>query len=218
MRNYKLYVHINKINNKRYYGITCQDVEKRWLNGKGYTRNIHFNRSIEKYGWNNFIHEVLFEELTEEEAKLLEQMYIALYDTTNREKGYNVTLGGESASGYHHTEEFKQRQSERYSGEGNPNYGKHMSEESKRKISEANKGHGNYGNTNWLGKYHSEETKNKMSEKAKKKKVRCIETGEVFDSITLASKFIDRDQGSLSKAIKKGYKCGGYHWELVEVA
>ena len=34
-RNYKLYVHINKINNKRYYGITSRKVEYRWVNGKG---------------------------------------------------------------------------------------------------------------------------------------------------------------------------------------
>ena len=34
--NYKVYVHINKVNGKRYYGVTCQKVNRRWKNGKGY--------------------------------------------------------------------------------------------------------------------------------------------------------------------------------------
>ena len=117
--NYKVYVHINKVNGKRYYGITMQEVEKRWANGKGYPTNEHFTNAINKYGWNEgFEHIVLFDNLTEEEAKLLEQMYIALYDTTNQDKGYNISLGGEGGNGYKHTEEWKQEKSKAMKGIG----------------------------------------------------------------------------------------------------
>ena len=100
-RNYKLYVHISP-SNKRYYGITSQKVNRRWKNGNGYKYNEHFYNAIKKYGWDNFTHEILFDNLTEDEAKLLEQMYIAIYDTNNQDKGYNISLGGD---GSNHSEE-----------------------------------------------------------------------------------------------------------------
>lgn len=47
---FTVYCHINKINGKRYVGITGRDVRKRWLNGKGYQGNIHFNNAIINMG------------------------------------------------------------------------------------------------------------------------------------------------------------------------
>ena len=75
-RNYKLYVHISP-SNKRYYGITSTSTVQRWNNGKGY-KTQYFYRAIKKYGWENFKHEILFDNLTKDEACLLEQCYIAL--------------------------------------------------------------------------------------------------------------------------------------------
>jgi group I intron endonuclease len=160
-RDYKLYVHISP-NDKRYYGITKQKTEYRWRNGKAYKNNKYFINAIKKYGWNNFKHEVLFTDLTKSEAKLLEQIYIVLYDTTNREKGYNITLGGEGSNGLKHTEESKQRISK-----NNAKYwkGKHLTEETRKKLSKANKGK----NHPMYGKNLSEETKQKLSETHKGK-------------------------------------------------
>ena len=97
-RNYKLYVHIAP-NGKKYYGITKRDAAIRWNNGKGYD-NQYFSRAISKYGWDNIEHIVIYDDLTENEAKELEQYYIQWYDTANRKYGYNITLGGEGGSGY----------------------------------------------------------------------------------------------------------------------
>lgn len=134
-RNYKLYVHISP-SNKRYYGITGREkVELRWQNGRGYIGNEYFTRAINKYGWANFQHIILFDNLTEQEANLLEKCYIALYDTTNPKYGYNQSLGGNIPN-----EEAKRKISEANKGENNHFYGKHHTEEAKRKVSEANKG------------------------------------------------------------------------------
>ena len=56
-------------NNKKYIGITCQEPEKRWINGKGYKTNDYFFRAIQKYNWNNIKHEILFNNLTKKEAE-----------------------------------------------------------------------------------------------------------------------------------------------------
>ena len=50
----------------------------------------------------------------------MEQCYIALYDTTNRNKGYNITLGGEGICGYKHTKEARKKMSEARKGKKNP--------------------------------------------------------------------------------------------------
>ena len=47
---YTVYCHTNKINGKKYVGITKRLVEKRWLNGRGYNGNSIFRKAINKYG------------------------------------------------------------------------------------------------------------------------------------------------------------------------
>lgn len=67
--NYKVYKHTNQINGKSYVGITCQKPEYRWgTDGQGYKECPFFWNAIQKYGWNNFSHEIIFEGLTHEEA------------------------------------------------------------------------------------------------------------------------------------------------------
>lgn len=159
MNNYKLYVHIAP-NGKRYYGITRQDPKRRWLGGGGYSHNKYFARAIKKYGWNKIEHIVLFDSLTEHEAKELEQYFIQWYNTANPQYGYNITLGGESCNGL--------------CGEKNPMYGKHHSEQAKQKISETHK-----------GKHLSEEHKQVLKDREgaknpKAKPVICVTTKKVF--------------------------------------
>ena len=97
-KNYTVYMHINKINNKKYIGITKTSVNKRWgCNGTGYRDNKQsvFYRAIQKYGWDNFEHKILYENLSQDEACNIEVKLIKEYKTQNKNFGYNVQPGGQ---------------------------------------------------------------------------------------------------------------------------
>lgn len=225
MNEYTVYLHISP-NGKRYYGITMQDVNRRWQNGNGYRNNKHFANAIQKYGWDNFQHIIVARELSEEEAKWLEIELIKEFDTTNRDKGYNISLGGESSNGYHHTEETRKKMRENHwdcSGENNPKYweGKHRSEETKKKMSENNARY-------WKGKQFSDETKKKMSENhwdnrgknhpmygkygknhPRAKAVICITTGKIFDTAVEGAECYNCNRCHISSCCKGKRKSAG---------
>lgn len=105
---YVVYAHRNKINGKIYIGITCQKPNVRWgINGYGY-KTQYFGRAIEKYGWDNFDHFVIRENLTYREACLWEIVLIASLKTRNKKYGYNTSPGGDLGGlGNKRTEEQK---------------------------------------------------------------------------------------------------------------
>lgn len=98
-KTYYVYCHTNNINGKKYIGIT--GLEKplyRWhKDGSGYSGQV-FGKAIEKYGWENFSHEILFSGLTYEDACEKEKEFIEKYQTTNRTFGYNVSTGGDNGA------------------------------------------------------------------------------------------------------------------------
>lgn len=125
---YCVYIHTNKINGKRYVGQTCQNPNRRWQNGFGYLNKTKkgdymqpaFARAILKHGWDNFNHEVVFSNLTQNEANKCEQLLIEKFDTTNPNKGYNLTNGGGNA---YKSDETKKKMSENHAnvfGANNP--------------------------------------------------------------------------------------------------
>lgn len=153
-----VYCHVNKINNKAYIGITCKNINERWRkDGSGYKGSTYFWNAIQKYGWDNFEHIILFTGLTREEACKREVLLIALFNTQNKEFGYNISKGGDCSfaglnlsdehkrkiseakkgkPGFQHTEESKLKLSKSKLGELNPMYGKHIvwSDETKEKL------------------------------------------------------------------------------------
>lgn len=135
-KKYSIYCHTNKMNGKRYIGLTgYKDQKDRWRNGKGYQKNKYLTRSIEKYGWENFEHDILETNLTLEEAKEREKYYIKLYKTFigfEDSNGYNLTLGGEGCSGMKLSTEARARI-------GMAHKGKIISEETRSRM----RGHGN---------------------------------------------------------------------------
>lgn len=133
-RKYCVYMHRNIINNKVYVGQTGTAVEDRWQNGKGYKGCTLFERAINKYGWDNFEHTILEDNLTRQEVGIAENKFITLYDSTNPEKGYNISTGGESGHvGVKMSDEARKRMSKARKG-------KPFSQEHKDKISASLKG------------------------------------------------------------------------------
>lgn len=94
---YCVYEHLFP-NGKRYIGITHIKPERRWgNNGSNYKQQFMAN-AIKKYGWNNIEHNILAKNLSKNEACEKEKELIKLYNTTNRDKGYNLSIGGETNS------------------------------------------------------------------------------------------------------------------------
>ena len=98
---YSVYVHIvpkiiSKYDHDKYYvGVTKLKPHRRWRDGKGYIKNDHFYRAIQKYGWNNIEHHVIANNLTSYEAFNMEKFLIKELDSNNPLNGYNKSSGGE---------------------------------------------------------------------------------------------------------------------------
>lgn len=157
-KNWTVYMHTSP-SGKRYIGITSQKIQQRWRSGKGYKINVFCN-AIQKYGWENIKHEILFENLTKEEAEKKEIELIAFYKSNQKEYGYNIQNGG-NCLGTHSlstknkiskalknkpkskeaVENVRKALLRYYQENPNANKGRVVSEETRIKIRRANKGH-----------------------------------------------------------------------------
>lgn len=221
-------------NGKVYVGITQQIPERRWRNGAGYENNPHFYSAIQKYGWESIKHEVLFDGLTKDEACEIEKELILKTKSHDRNHGYNSTFGGEA---YEFTDDVKEGLRKNHSRGW---LGKHHTDETKAKIRKANKGKAfseehrarikkNHSHCkSFEGKHHSEESRQKISEhhfrlygseNPSARKVRCVETGEIFDTIKEAATQKNANKNHISSCCAgKRKTSGGYHWEYATKA
>lgn len=212
MNNNCVYCHTNKINGKRYIGITQNKPNRRWQNGYGYkNRNSYFYNAIRKYGWENFEHIILEENLTRKEASEKEKYYIRLYNTNNENYGYNITSGGDN--------NFTRNK---------------LTEEQRINISNKTKEAMNsveireymlkvYNSEDWIRK-NSEATKRQWVtsdlklrvQAANGYKVRCVETGNVYLSILEASRQTGLSRYKITQSCQnKSYIVNNTHWEYI---
>ena len=237
MNNYCVYVHLFP-NGKKYVGITCQEPKRRFENGRGYKGCPKMWQAIQKYGWEQIDHIVLFRGLTKERAEKLEIKLIKDFDSI--ENGYNIEHGG-NVPGTHSEEtkrkisegnkgkkvppvskETRKRLSESHMGEKNSFYGKHHTESTKRKQSEFMK-----GNSFNKGNHHSEEFKRWKSEQMKEKysnggnprckRIECVfEDGEIktYCSLSEGARQNHISKSSISIAIKNGKTINGNLWRF----
>lgn len=183
-KRFAVYKHTSK-NNKVYIGITSQEPQKRWKNGLGYKNNDYFYRSIQKYGWDNFRHEILFENLTEDEAIKKEAELINLFKSYMYEYGYNIKKASKGKEA--------------------------LTEETKAKISASNKKSGYTEARKNALKKAQEIIRNRPSEEHQNsKKVVCLNNNKIYPNIIIASKELNISRQSIQAICKKEIRhaCG----------
>jgi group I intron endonuclease len=92
-----IYLIRNQVNQKVYVGLTTTSLAERWAAHKSEARRgapDHKYRAMRQYGIENFTIDAL-EYVPVEQLSLAESKWIAHFDSTNPDKGYNKTHGGE---------------------------------------------------------------------------------------------------------------------------
>lgn len=155
IKNGKIYLITNLINNKKYVGITTQTLKQRWyghLNRRNDRRSILHN-SIKKYGKENFKIELVEElyNVTERDLLLKETFYINKFNTfVDGGCGYNLIKENKQRLVYSNF--TRKKMSKNRTGKGNSFYGKTHTDETKSQISKSRMGIG-----------HTEKTKKRIS-------------------------------------------------------
>ena len=96
----EIYIIKNFANGKRYIGQTIQSSQERfsqhireaYLKGRK-EYNYCLSRGIRKYGKESFDFAVLAEQVPINDLDLIEEHYIDMYNTTDPEYGYNMSIG-----------------------------------------------------------------------------------------------------------------------------
>lgn len=216
---YYIYLHKNKINNKSYVGITFRKPEERWQNGYGYHRQPKFYNAILKYGWDNFEHIILEENIKgEEEALKLETFYIKKFDAINN--GYNVIEDGQKSSPYC----FKGIPI--YCIEKDTYYSSIAEAARQLNINSGDIEKVIRGERNGCHNLHflkqcdinDENIKQTLKKRTgKNRKIYCIENQMIFSNLQEAAKFCNKSaQSVMLNCQGKRKTCGGYHFKYFE--
>ena len=129
-----IYLRTNLVNGKQYVGQTVnfKNREYDWKCLKAIYANKYLSNARAKYGFENFKVEILKECNTKEELNKWEKHYVDELNT-KVPNGYNLTDGGNSLSGFKHSDESKKKMSESTKGEKHPFWGKSISNDAKQK-------------------------------------------------------------------------------------
>lgn len=235
-KKYCVYRHTSP-SGKVYIGITCQNPIRRWNAGHGYRYQQYFYRAIQKYGWDNFTHEILYSDLTKEEACEKEIELIRFHRSNDKNYGYNLSSGGEATNaGCKLSEEARKRISESRKGEKHPYYGKKLSEEHRQKLGDSHRGKHIWNETqrkqiserqtgeknHMYGKHPSEETRNKMRESHRQYTIVQMDMDGViiatFPSTKAAAVAIGGHATAIAAVCRGKHKStAGYRWKYEQI-
>ena len=222
---WKIYKHTSP-SGKVYIGQTVQNNPNiRWQNGNGYkSHNSIFYLAIKKYGWENFKHEIIEDNIpSQEEANNREVYWISYYDSYRN--GYNSTPGGFFV-GDSETTSKPVCQIDSKTGVLIRTFKSESEAERKTGIKGRNiaacclkQGQNTAGGYCWCFKEDLnsfEIPKNKSLLKAKK--IYCLEYDKVFESIKFAAQFAGIHTSGIEAVCSKRNQitAGGLHWCYIE--
>jgi group I intron endonuclease len=94
-----IYLILNKINNKKYIGQTTRGFNERYYEYKTNAKccSPYVLKAFTKYGFNNFDFSIIDTAQTIDELNYKEVRHIFENNTTNRNLGYNIELGGKNS-------------------------------------------------------------------------------------------------------------------------
>jgi group I intron endonuclease len=136
---FTIYLITNKLNGKVYVGQTHVGLKSRWKSHRDYARRgskYPICKAIRKYGPESFTIQEIASCDSQEWADYLERVWILLYDSRNRKKGYNVREGGNTSPMAGSTREKLSKATKLAWAEGRIHSYSHT-EETKKKISES---------------------------------------------------------------------------------
>ena len=182
LENYKIYIIKNKQDKIVYVGLTRRTLSER------YEQHIY----LKKLNRDEHKIELVKDNMSREEAAILEKLLIDQYNTMN--DGLNQAYGDAAGNSRYHTEETKQYLS-------SINKGKKVSEEHAQKNRVAR-----------IGKYNSEYHKQMVSDKVSKSVI-CLDTGKVYKSAREAARELNLHYSKICLVCQgKRNSTGGYHF------
>lgn len=233
-----IYLTTNLINGKKYIGQHTGQINDNYL-GSGVT----LVEAIEKYGKENFIKEIL-EICNKEELNDKEKYWIAYYNAFKDDNYYNKTEGGQKGDGwaacYRYMKEHPEYAQNLYKRNGerlhkwlkeHPDIRQKitnkMIEGSKKFFNEHPEKRAetiqkmNEGKKKWEGEHPEEHAAQiarfiKAGSDANSQKIKCINTGEIFNSISDAARYYNTYQTNISKVLKGERHSAGRHPETGE--
>ena len=151
-----IYLTTNNLNGKIYVGKYCGKNKNYLGSGK------YIKQAIKKYGKENFSKIILEDGITNHDYLCEREVYwIKFYDATNPKIGYNLSVGGKGAKGFHLSEETREKMSDAKKGEKNHNFGKSPSDETRKKMAENHADFSGKNHPMWE-KHHTNEAKEKI--------------------------------------------------------
>ncbi len=192
-----IYILINKINSKCYVGQTTRSFNTRIAEYQQLKckNQIFLYNAIKKHSFDNFTFQILAKAENQNQLNELESFYIDAFDSIKN--GYNLKEGGSNGK---HSFLSKNKMSLSHLGSKNHMYGRTGSK------------------AGFFGKKHKPENMIKQQSGNAKRKISvfCIETKEIFSSISEAAYKLNLNIGSISRLLKgKAKQTKGYSFVVL---